>query len=107
MAVVSSYDRSVVSTAAARVAKPADAGAASVKPSDVVPSRVDTVDLSPAAIAASQAQREISLGLRTDIRADKVAAARAAIARGDYDTDEKKLDVVTDRVLKALSQLKA
>ncbi len=106
MAVVSTFDRSLVSTPSARLPKAGDSASPAVKADQTGAPRVDTVDLSPAAIAASQAQREIALGLRSDIRTDKVAAARAAIARGAYDTDDQKLDVVADRLLAAISQLK-
>jgi len=106
MAVVSTFDRSLVSTPPARLPKASDAPAQAAKAAEAGVARVDTVDLSPAAIAASQAQREIDLGLRSDIRVDKVAAARAAIARGAYDTDDRRLDIVADRLLSAISQLK-
>lgn len=64
----------------------------------------DSVDFSPAAIAAADAAREIASGNTKEIRLDKVNKAKAAIARGDFDSDEK-LNIVADRLLKALKQL--
>ena len=54
--------------------------------------QTDRVDISEAAQRAAQLQ-EIP-----DIRTDKVAAAKAAIAGGTYETDAK-LDVALDRLL--------
>ena len=54
--------------------------------------QTDRVDISEAAQRAAQIQ-EIP-----DIRADKVAAAKAAIAEGTYETDAK-LNVALDRLL--------
>lgn len=52
----------------------------------------DELDISPQAQAISQI-REIP-----DIRADRVAAIREAIASGEYETDAK-LDIALDRLL--------
>ncbi len=54
--------------------------------------QTDRVDISEAAQRAAQIH-EIP-----DIRADKVAAAKAAIAEGTYDTDAK-MNVALDRLL--------
>ncbi|MBN1491232.1 MAG: flagellar biosynthesis anti-sigma factor FlgM [Phycisphaerae bacterium] len=58
------------------------------------PERDDRVEISSAARALSETDR-------ADVRADKVAQIRAAIERGDYETDEK-LDVTIDRLLSEL-----
>jgi len=54
----------------------------------------DAVSLSTDAIRAAEGA--------SDIRMDKVAAIRAAIADGSYDTPEK-LDIALDRLLDRLS----
>ena len=55
-------------------------------------SQTDQVDISAAAQRAAQIH-EIP-----DIRADKVAAAKTAIAEGSYETDQK-LDIALERLL--------
>jgi negative regulator of flagellin synthesis FlgM len=47
-------------------------------------STTDQLDISPEAELLSR-----TLETKTDFRADKVAQMKAAIAQGDYDTDEK------------------
>lgn len=59
------------------------------------PERDDRVEISSAARALSEADTT------SDVRTDKVAQIRAAIERGDYETDEK-LDVTIDRLLSEL-----
>ncbi len=54
----------------------------------------DTVTLSTEAVRSADAA--------SDIRFDKVAAIKAAIADGSYDTPEK-LDIALDRLLERLS----
>ncbi|MFM1903528.1 MAG: Anti-sigma-28 factor, FlgM [Planctomycetota bacterium] len=54
----------------------------------------DAVSLSTDAIRAAESA--------SDIRMDKVAAIRAAIADGSYDTPEK-LDIALDRLLERLA----
>ena len=65
--------------------------AADLKPATPA-AQTDRVDISEAAQRAAQLQ-EIP-----DSRTDKVAAAKAAIAEGTYDTDAK-LNVALDRLL--------
>lgn len=59
------------------------------------PERDDRVEISTTARALSEADAT------SDVRTDKVAQIRAAIERGDYETDEK-LDVTIDRLLSEL-----
>ena len=54
----------------------------------------DAVNLSTDAVRAAESA--------SDIRMDKVAAIRAAIAQGTYETPEK-LDIALDRLLERLS----
>jgi negative regulator of flagellin synthesis FlgM len=54
--------------------------------------QADRVDISEAA------QRAVQIQEIPDIRTDKVAAAKAAIAEGTYDTDAK-MNVALDRLL--------
>ncbi len=56
-------------------------------------SSVDQLDISPAAELLSRA-----LETKTQFRPDKVAQAKAAIANGDYDSDEK-LDAAMSKML--------
>ena len=56
-------------------------------------SSVDQLDISPAADLLSRA-----LDTKPTFRADKVAQAKAAIANGDYDSNEK-LDAAMSRML--------
>ncbi len=56
------------------------------------PGQVDQVDISPAAQLADQ------LSGVPDIRADKVATIKAAIANGTYETSDK-LDMALSRLL--------
>lgn len=57
--------------------------------------QVDQVDISPAAMAASE-----SAGSQ-DVRQDVVSRVRAEIANGTYETPEK-LDVAVDRLFDAI-----
>ena len=52
-------------------------------------------------VEVSDAARWMSELTMPDVRADKVAAAREAIARGDFDTDER-LNVAIERMMEDL-----
>ncbi len=64
-----------------------------------VSAKVDSVDFSSAALAASEAAKEI----RSELRAQRLAKIKAQIASGEYDIDSK-LDVVADRILKDINR---
>lgn len=75
-------------------AKGSNAASAAPEASSLAP--VDQLDLSPEAQSLGQATGADQAS--SDIRTDKVASIRRAIADGSYDTPEK-LDAALDRLL--------
>lgn len=61
--------------------------------------KIDLVDISPEALAASAAESQGG-----GIRKDLVSRVRAQIAAGDYESEDQ-LNVVADRLLKAISEI--
>ncbi|MBL0871349.1 MAG: flagellar biosynthesis anti-sigma factor FlgM [Phycisphaerales bacterium] len=105
MSSFSSISNSFASASRAAVARRADVVneqqgvTAATTAAGGVSAKVDSVDFSPAALAASEAAKEI----RSELRAQRLAKIKAQIASGEYDIDSK-LDVVADRILKDINR---
>lgn len=104
MASFSPISNSFASASRAAVARRAELGneqaaGGAVAAAGGVNAKVDSVDFSSAALAASEAAKEI----RSELRAQRLAKIKAQIASGEYDIDSK-LDVVADRILKDINR---
>lgn len=93
-----SASRAAVARRAEYVSEPQTNGGAATAAGGVS-AKLDSVDFSSAALAASEAAKEI----RSELRAQRLAKIKAQIASGEYDIDSK-LDVVADRILKDINR---